>query len=98
MDKLVAELKERAKEEGVTLAENVEEDALIDGLFVQTGWKLLVNRGNPDAFEPAPNPEAFAAKNAPQTDAASYTENVNGQNINVAVGPERHHLLSRLLN
>jgi oxaloacetate decarboxylase alpha subunit len=87
MDKLVAELKERAKEEGVTLAENVEEDALIDGLFVQTGWKFLVNRGNPGAFEPAPNPEAFAAKNAPQTDAASYTVNVNGQNFNVAVGP-----------
>jgi len=87
MDKLVAELKERAEAEGVTLAENVEEDALIDGLFVQTGWKFLVNRGNPDAFEPAPNPEAFAAKNAPQTDAASYSVNVNGQNFNVAVGP-----------
>lgn len=87
MDKLVAELKERAKEEGVTLSENIEEDALIDGLFVQTGWKFLVNRGNPDAFEPAPNPEAFAAKNAPQTDAASYTVNVNGQKFNVAVGP-----------
>jgi oxaloacetate decarboxylase alpha subunit len=87
MDKLIAEVQEKAKEEGVTLADNVEEDALINGLFIQTGWKFIANRGNPDAFEPAPNPEAFAAKNAPQTDAASYIVNVNGQNFNVAVGP-----------
>jgi len=87
MDKLIAEVQKKAKEEGVTLADNVEEDALINGLFVQTGWKFIANRGNPDAFEPAPDPEAFAAKNAPQTDAASYTVNVNGQNFNVAVGP-----------
>ncbi|MDC9728050.1 MAG: sodium-extruding oxaloacetate decarboxylase subunit alpha [Methyloprofundus sp.] len=87
MDKLVAEVQEKAKEEGVTLAENVEEDALINGLFVQTGWKFIANRGNPDAFEPAPNPEAFAAKNAPQAETGSYTVNVNGQNFNVAVGP-----------
>jgi len=87
MDALIAEVEQKAQEEGVTLANNVEEDALINGLFVQTGWKFIANRGNPDAFEPAPNPEAFAAKNAPQTDAASYTVNVNGQNFNVAVGP-----------
>jgi len=87
MDALIAEVQKKAQEEGVTLADNVEEDALINGLFVQTGWKFIANRGNPDAFEPAPNPEAFAAKNAPQSDAASYTVNVNGQNFNVAVGP-----------
>jgi len=87
MDALIAEVEQKAQEEGVTLANNVEEDALINGLFVQTGWKFIANRGNPDAFEPAPNPEAFAVKNAPQTDAASYTVNVNGQNFNVAVGP-----------
>jgi len=87
MDALITEVEQKAQEEGVTLANNVEEDALINGLFVQTGWKFIANRGNPDAFEPAPNPEAFAAKNAPQTDAASYTVNVNGQNFNVAVGP-----------
>ncbi len=87
MDALIAEVQQKAQEEGVTLADNVEEDALINGLFVQTGWKFIANRGNPDAFEPAPNPEAFAAKNAPKTDAESYTVNVNGQNFNVAVGP-----------
>ncbi len=87
MDALIAEVQDKAKAEGVTLADCVEEDALINGLFVQVGWKFLANRGNPDAFEPAPNPEAFAAKNAPQTAAESYSVNVNGQSFNVAVGP-----------
>ena len=87
MDALVAEVQNKAKEEGVTLADNVEEDALINGLFVQVGWKFIVNRGNPDAFEPAPNPEAFAAAKAPKVDVESYTVNVNGQSFDVAVGP-----------
>jgi len=89
MDALVAEVQQKAKEEGVTLADNVEEDALINGLFVQVGWKFIANRGNPDAFEPAPNPEAFAAANAPKAkvDVESYTVNVNGQSFDVAVGP-----------
>ena len=92
MDRLIAEVKEKAKEEGVTLAESVEEDALINGLFAQVGWKFIANRGNPDAFEPAPNPEAFAAENAQQAaggDASveSYSVNVDGRSYNVAVGP-----------
>jgi len=35
---------------GVKLAAHIEEDALINGLFAQVGWKFLVNRGNPAAF------------------------------------------------
>ncbi|NOQ65374.1 MAG: sodium-extruding oxaloacetate decarboxylase subunit alpha, partial [Methyloprofundus sp.] len=92
MDALVAEVEKKAKEEGVTLADNVEEDALINGLFVQVGWKFIANRGNPDAFEPAPNPEAFAAAQAPKTAVESYTVNVNGQNFDVAVGPGGENL------
>ncbi|MCQ8130919.1 oxaloacetate decarboxylase subunit alpha, partial [Methylomonas rivi] len=61
MDKLVAEVKRKAEAEGVKLSEFVEEDALIDGMFAQVGWKFLQNRGNPAAFEPAPNPEAANA-------------------------------------
>ncbi|NOQ16862.1 MAG: biotin/lipoyl-binding protein, partial [Methyloprofundus sp.] len=88
-----AEVQEKAKAEGVTLSEHVEEDALINGLFVQIGWKFLANRGNPDAFEPAPDPEAFAAANAAKDTAVeSYTVNVNGQNFNVAVGPGGENL------
>ncbi len=87
MDALIAEVKKKAKQENVTLAEHVEEDALINGLFVQVGWKFIANRGNPDAFEPAPNPEAFAASKTPKTEIESYTVNVNGQSFAVAVGP-----------
>ncbi len=90
MHKLIAEVETKAAAEGVTLAENVEEDALINGLFALVGWKFIANRNNPDAFEPAPDAEAFAAANAPKTDNTEteiYSVNVDGRNYNVAVGP-----------
>jgi len=92
MDKLVAEVQEKAKAEGVRLANNIEEDALINGLFAQVGWKFLANRGNPEAFEPAPDPKAQAAAKSAQTNSAhnkveTYSVNVDGRNFNVAVGP-----------
>jgi oxaloacetate decarboxylase alpha subunit len=95
MDKLVAEVKRKAGEESVKLSEFVEEDALIDGMFAQVGWKFLQNRGNPAAFEPAPNPEEASAiaEAASQTAAGGtgpvemYTVNVDGRSYNVAVGP-----------
>ncbi|MDD4915653.1 MAG: sodium-extruding oxaloacetate decarboxylase subunit alpha [Methylococcales bacterium] len=98
MEKIVAEVKRKAAAEGVTLSEYVEEDALIDGMFAQVGWKFLQNRGNPAAFEPAPKPEVVAPKSEAaqgttgQTATASgptehYTVNVDGKNYTVAVGP-----------
>lgn len=87
MDKLVAEVKARAREENVKLADNVEEDALIYGLFAQTGWKFISNRGNPAAFEPAPNPEAAAAQSTSAGGSETYTVNVDGKNFQVTVGP-----------
>jgi len=89
MDKLIAEVQEKAKTEGVTLSGNLEEDALINGMFAQVGWKFLANRGNPAAFEAAPDPEAFATANAPKNDnpVESYAVNVDGKLFNVAVGP-----------
>jgi oxaloacetate decarboxylase alpha subunit len=95
MDKLVAEVREKAQAEGITLAANIEEDALINGLFAQVGWKFLVNRSNPAAFEAAPNAQAFAAANAssastptppPQPQTETYTVNVDGRNFSVIVG------------
>jgi len=95
MDKLVAEVREKAQAEGVTLAANIEEDALINGLFAQVGWKFLANRGNPAAFEAAPNAQASAAANAnsasaptpsPQPQTETYTVNVDGRNFSVIVG------------
>jgi len=92
MHKLIAEVEEKAKTEGVTLAKNIEEDALINGLFTQIGWKFIANRGNPEAFEPAPDAEAFAAANTKSattknTPTETYSVNVDGRSYNVAVGP-----------
>jgi oxaloacetate decarboxylase alpha subunit len=93
MDKLIAEVLEKARAENVKLAKNIEEDALINGMFAQVGWKFLVNRGNPAAFEAAPDAKAFAeANNAPKIAAVdgvteTYAVNVDGRNFNVTVGP-----------
>jgi len=90
MQNLISEVETKAKTEGITLADNIEEDALINGLFAQVGWKFICNRNNPDAFEPAPDPEAFAAANAPtasNSETETYSVNVDGRNYNVAVGP-----------
>ena len=89
MDKLIADVQEKAQIESVKLTGNIEEDALINGLFAQVGWKFLANRNNPSAFEPKPNTEKFAANIASKKDGAieTYTVNVDGKNFNVAVGP-----------
>ena len=57
--------------------------------FAQVGWKFIVNRNNPDAFEPAPNPDAVvaASNKATNTPTETYAVNVDGRNYNVAVGP-----------
>ncbi len=88
MDSLIADLKQRAQAEGVKLSPNIEEDALIDGLFAQVGWKFLVSRGNPAAFEPAPNPLLAETANLPKPQAVeTYSVNVDGRHFNVVVGP-----------
>ena len=90
MDKLIAEVQEKAEAEGVTLVDCVEEDALINGMFAQVGWKFLANRGNPSAFEPAPEMAAAVASTPVASEAKSaesYTVNVDGKNFNVVVGP-----------
>ena len=89
MDKLIEAVKTKAQEQGITLAKNIEEDALIDGLFYQVGWKFIKNRGNPSAFEAAPDPEAFAKANTlpGQATSETYTVTVEGINYHVTVGP-----------
>ena len=94
MNRLIAEVKEKAKAEGVKLAKFIEEDALINGMFAQVGWKFIANRGNPDAFEAAPDYQAVAApktvvvnNQAPVSVSGTetYIVNVDGRNFNVAV-------------
>ena len=92
MDKLMAEVIEKAKAEGVKLAKNIEEDALINGMFAQVGWKFLVNRGNPSAFETGPDEAVVTLSDEKKAVtsvgvAETYTVNVDGRNFNVTVGP-----------
>ena len=95
VDRLTKELTEKAQHKGITLARDVIDDVLIYALFPQIGMKFLENRGNPDAFEPAPTAEAPAAAAAAPAPAApagsnepeSYTVKVNGQAFEVEVAP-----------
>ncbi|QWF71414.1 sodium-extruding oxaloacetate decarboxylase subunit alpha [Methylomonas paludis] len=90
---ILAEVQRKAAAENVKLSASIEEDALIDGMFAQIGWKFIQNRGNPAAFEPAPGKEsapAVAATPAVASDPGkveTYTVNVDGRNFHVAVGP-----------
>ncbi|XKE44949.1 sodium-extruding oxaloacetate decarboxylase subunit alpha [Halomonas organivorans] len=99
MDRLREELRTKAREEGIRLAEGEREidDVLTYALFPQIGLKFLKNRDNPDAFEPAPQaPEAQAAQAPAKAPAApaggpeTYTITVNGKQyvVEVAEGGE----------
>jgi oxaloacetate decarboxylase alpha subunit len=84
MEKLTDELKALAKEKGIKLSDNVVDDVLTYALFPQIGLKFLENRGNPDAFEPAPT-AADAAPAKKSTGPETYTVDVNGKKFVVAV-------------
>lgn len=92
LDALSSELQALADEKGVTLAAGDDriDDVLTYALFPQVGLKFLENRGNPDAFEPAPGSVpaptvAVAAAQAPADDAGVYTVKVNGREYVVEV-------------
>lgn len=82
MDALTKELRQKAKEESISLAENEVDDVLTYALFPQIGLKFLKNRGNKDAFEPAPEAVDEAAESAKSTPAAvkpgKYRGNLSG--------------------
>ncbi|MCP4283044.1 MAG: sodium-extruding oxaloacetate decarboxylase subunit alpha [Gammaproteobacteria bacterium] len=98
VERLTGEFRGLAGEKGIKVAENEIDDVLTYALFPQVGLKFLVNRNNPDAFEPVPGiePEPAAPKPAPTAAAAqtpakggveSYTVSVNGKNFDVIVAP-----------
>jgi len=58
MDKIIADVDALAADKGFTLAADKIDDALTYALFPQVAPKFLENRGNPDAFEPAPKGDA----------------------------------------
>ncbi|KXF82875.1 sodium-extruding oxaloacetate decarboxylase subunit alpha [Enterovibrio coralii] len=93
---LTDELIAKSKEEGILLAEAQVDDVLTYSLFPQVGLKFLKNRGNPDAFEPAPGKEPAPVAEAPKAAAPApaagateaYSVQVNGQTYDVVVGPQ----------
>ena len=92
LETLTTELREKAKAEGFKLETGEKEidDVLTYALFPQIGLKFLKNRGNPDAFEPAPTGEE-AKRKAPAKAAAApgepsvYSVSVNGQTYVVQI-------------
>ena len=86
MDKLVAELRDIAKEKGITLAQgdNEVDDVLTYALFTQIGLKFLENRGDASAFEPAPTGKESAVVSNDKGEEI-YTVTVEGKQYTVSV-------------
>lgn len=101
-DNLLDELRQLAAEKSIALSsgEGEVDDVLTYALFPQIGLKFLENRGNPEAFEPAPSADSAAAPApavAPSSgDSGVYTVTVNGQSyvVEVSEGGEVQQLSS----
>ena len=93
LETLESELNELAAEQAFALADDAIDDALTYALFPQVGLKFLKNRGNADAFEPAPNAAPVAPVDSPASPGSltnsheAYDVNVNGQIYHVEVAP-----------
>ncbi|OFC68893.1 sodium-extruding oxaloacetate decarboxylase subunit alpha [Alteromonas confluentis] len=90
MESLTDDLAALAKDKGFLLADEQVDDVLTYALFPQIGLKFLQNRGNPDAFEPAPGKEpevATAPAVAPRATGqpSSYDVKVDGKVYHVEV-------------
>ncbi|MEM0954814.1 MAG: sodium-extruding oxaloacetate decarboxylase subunit alpha [Pseudomonadota bacterium] len=93
LDSLSEELQALAAEKSIALVEGERriDDVLTYALFPQIGLKFLENRGNQEAFEPAPGQEAPPAAAAPASQppamsaASVYTVTVDGQRFTVEV-------------
>jgi len=99
IESLSAELDELAAKKGLSLCDEKIDDVLTYALFPQIGLKFLENRGNPDAFEPAPSidetsPEQTqpskalnGGKETKQSSSTTYDVNVDGKIYHVEVAP-----------
>ncbi|MEH6569660.1 MAG: sodium-extruding oxaloacetate decarboxylase subunit alpha [Halioglobus sp.] len=92
LDVLTDELRALASEKSIRLSAGADEidDVLTYALFPQIGLKFLENRGNPDAFEPAPGlePAPETARANPVSSSSGpevYTVTVAGQSYVVQV-------------
>jgi oxaloacetate decarboxylase alpha subunit len=90
---LTNELESLSKEDGFSLAKDSIDDTLTYALFPQVGLKFLKNRGNPDAFEPAPDTNNVSSSEASSVSVNEtsgqevYDVNVEGKVYTVAVAP-----------
>ena len=87
-DELTHKLQVIAHEKGLKLSEHLLEDVLIYAQFPQIGLKFIENRGNKDAFEPAPGEvpgETAAEQQEVPGSAEAYQVTVNGTQYDVTV-------------
>ena len=86
---LTKELEQVAGEKNVELSEGERriDDVLTYALFPQIGLKFLQNRGDPDAFEPAPSATPATAVPTTESGEEIYTVEVEGVAYTVAVTP-----------
>ncbi|RRJ85053.1 sodium-extruding oxaloacetate decarboxylase subunit alpha [Aestuariirhabdus litorea] len=84
LDKIVADVEALSKEKGFALADNAIDDALTFALFPQIAPKFLENRGNPDAFEPAPTGKEGSVVTTGDGEEI-YTVKVDGAEYTVTV-------------
>ncbi|WP_250464658.1 sodium-extruding oxaloacetate decarboxylase subunit alpha [Microbulbifer litoralis] len=86
LEKLTAELEEKASAQDIALAGDGGEidDVLTYALFPQIGLKFLQNRGNPDAFEPAPTGAGASAVTNDRGEGV-YTVTIEGKSYTVTV-------------
>ncbi|MHC6645823.1 sodium-extruding oxaloacetate decarboxylase subunit alpha [Alteromonas sp. HB246098] len=98
LDALSKELDELAEKKQLSLSDDKIDDVLTYALFPQIGLKFIENRGNPDAFEPAPGAQESQGTHAPSpaeaksnsqgaTASETYDVNVEGKVYRVEVAP-----------
>lgn len=97
LERLSDELVEITNKENINLDGELVDNVLIYALFPQIGLKFLKNKGNPEAFEPAPSVGSESNEkqlNQPSTsdscssDPESYQVTVNGKDYSVTVAPD----------
>ena len=97
LDALSKELDELAEKKQLSLSDDKIDDVLTYALFPQIGLKFIENRGNPDAFEPAPSAQSSqsadvaqvekTAANTSTSGSETYDVNVDGKVYHVEVAP-----------
>ena len=98
LDTLSKELDELAEKKQLSLSDDKIDDVLTYALFPQIGLKFIENRGNPDAFEPAPSAQESQSSSAPKpaeakpnsrgaTASENYDVKVDGRVYRVEVAP-----------